>query len=169
MSDLTQAGLDPNVEEARGKFHVVPAGKYPMVMVADNIAKTKSGNGLLMTIIVQIIEGPESGNIIDVRLNIKNTSDIAQRIGQGTLKRLCTLTDTPYPPPDTTRMYGKPFLGTVGVESFISNKTGEKLYSNVVTAFNPIPSTPQHQTVEPDSTSPWDTEQKPFTPSDVPF
>ena len=128
MSDLTQAGLDPNVEEAKGKFRAVPAGKYPMVIIADNIAQAKSGNGIVMTITVQITEGPERWNTIDVRLNIKNTSDIAQRIGQGTLKRLCNLTDTPYPPPDTTRMYGKPFFGTVGAEPFISNKTGEKLH-----------------------------------------
>jgi len=163
MSDLTQEGLDPNVEEIGSGFSVVPAGKYKMVMVKDTIASAKSGNGKVMTVTVQIVEGPEKGNTIDTYLNIKNTSDVAERIGQGMLKRLCTLTNIDYPPKDTTLMYGKPMIGTVKVESFTSNNTGAELQSNKITAFNPVPETPSSHP-QPPNNADWDFEAK-----DIPF
>ena len=167
MSDLSNQGLDPNVEESSGEFHVVPAGKYPMVIINDNLAPAKSGNGTVLTVTFQIIEGPEAGNTIDLYLNIKNTSEIAQNIGQGTLKRLCTLTDVQYPPADTTLMYGKPIMGTIKVKSFTSNNTGKELKSNDITAFNPISINIQTQTQS--NSAPWD--NTPFKPPvpDVPF
>jgi len=136
MSDLSNMGMDPNTEETTGAFHIVPAGRYEMVIVADALTDAKSGNGKVFSFTFQIISGPEKDSTIVVRLNIKNTSEIAERIGQGTLKRLCRLTGVTFPPTNTDQMKGKPIIGTVTVKSFESNKTGDKLESNDIKAFN---------------------------------
>jgi len=159
MSDLSNMGMDPNTEETTGAFNVVPAGRYEMVIIADNLKDAKSGKGKVLSLTFQIVSGPEKDSTIIVRLNIKNTSEVAERIGQGTLKRLCRLTGVTFPPANTDHMKGKPIMGTVVVKSFKSNNTGDMLESNDIKAFNsraiempgPEPSSP----TQDNSDIPW--------------
>ena len=136
MSDLSKIGMDPNAEETAGAFHVVPAGRYEMVIIADALKDAKSGNGKVLSLTFQIVSGPEKDSTIISRLNIKNTSPVAEKIGQGVLKRLCRLTDVDFPPANTDHMKGKPIIGTVIIKSFQSNVTGDKLENNEIKAFN---------------------------------
>lgn len=138
MADLTSMGLDPEVEENSGGFEVLPGGKYKMVVVADRVVPTKDNTGKLLEVKLQVVEGQHAGSGMVDRINIINKSPIAQKIGQGQLKRLCNLTGCPYPPSDTTRMYGKPILVTVKIEEFTSNTTGATLKSNKVAGYNPV-------------------------------
>lgn len=141
MSNLQEMGIDENVQENDGgTFIVVPAGKYKMVIVGDQVKDTNAKTGKILLLKNQIVEGSFSGTIIDNILNIKNPSQVAERIGQGTLKRICRITGVPFPPPDTTFMYGKPFIGTVGTKEFKSNTTGAMIKSNKIQAYNPIDS-----------------------------
>jgi hypothetical protein len=143
MADLSNMGLDPNVEENSGEFTVLPEGKYKCVIIADRITDNQKGTGKLLELKVQVIEGQHTGTVIIDRLNIRNQNEIAQRIGQGTLKRLCGLTGTPYPPTDTTLMYGKPLMATVKIETFTSNRTGNELKSNKISGYNPVQDVPE--------------------------
>lgn len=135
MSDLSNMGLDPDVKEQSGAFTVWNPGKYLAVITGDQITTTKAGNGKILELKLQCTTGQYAGEIITDRLNILNPSTIAQQIGQGQLKRICTLCKVPYPPTNTTGLYGKPLLITVGVEEFVSNTTGKALSSNKITGY----------------------------------
>ena len=143
MADLTGAKLDPNVEENSGGFTVVPEGKYQVVIVGDRLADTKSGSGKLLELKVQIVDGEHRGTTIIDRLNIINQSNVAQKIGQGQLKRLCNLCGVDYPPTSTDGLIGKPMQATVKVVEFTSNRTGNLLQSNKITGYNPVPAAPE--------------------------
>jgi len=138
MADLSGANLDPNVEETVA-FTVVPEGKYQVVIVGDRLKDTKAGTGKILELKVQVIEGEHRGTTIVDRLNILNKSDVAQKIGQGQLKRLCNLCGVDYPPSSTDGLIGKPMLATVKIETFISNNTGNELQSNKISGYNPVP------------------------------
>lgn len=153
MADLSNIGLDPNVEENSGEFTILPDGQYKVVVVNDRIVPTKDGGGKLLEVKIQVVEGPNSGTSLVDRINIVNKSEIAQRIGQGQLKRLCNLTGTPYPPHDTTMMYGKPIMATIKTETFTSNKTGNQLKSNKVSSYNPVTQQHKPQSAQPQTSS----------------
>ena len=139
MANLQGINIDANVPEA-GSFTVVPEGVYKAVIAGDKITTTKDGKGKMLELTVQLIDGPYTGSTIIDRLNIVNASQQAQNIAQGTLKRICGALRAPFPPQTTDALMGKPMLVTVGVEEFISNKTGNVLKSNKIKNYAPIPS-----------------------------
>ena len=139
MADLSNTSLDPDVEENSGGFTVVPEGKYQVVIVGDKLTNTKAGTGKILELKVQIIDGEHRGTTVIDRLNIINQSDIAQKIGQGQLKRICNLCGVSYPPADTTGLIGKPMQATIKVEKFTSDRTGNLLKSNNIAGYNPVP------------------------------
>jgi len=104
---------------------------------------------------LQIIEGTHQGTIIKDNLNIINPHQVAQRIGQGTLKRICTLCKVQYPPQDTSRLYGCPMAVTVKVETFKSNRTGKDLKSNKIPKYDkPTSAIPQQNQAGGNPTDP---------------
>jgi len=143
MADLSGANLDPNVEENTGGFTVVPEGKYQVVIVGDSLKDTKAGTGKILELKVQIVDGEHRGTTVIDRLNIINQSDVAQKIGQGQLKRICNLCGADYPPSDTSGLIGKPMQATVKIEEFTSNNTGNLLKSNKISGYNPVPTAPE--------------------------
>jgi hypothetical protein len=139
MANLSNEGIDGNIPENRGSFVCVPVGIYEAVIVADRLTDTKNGGGKLLEMKNQIIEGPFAGTIIIDRLNIRNSSAQAAAIGQGQLKRICNICGVPFPPADTSMLYGKPMLITVKVEGFKSKTTGKDLESNKISAYDKVP------------------------------
>jgi len=67
-----------------------------------------------------------------------NPSQVCQQIGQGTLKKICTLCGVQYPPDDTTVLYGKPMEVAIDIQTFTSNTSGNELQSNVVKSYNKV-------------------------------
>ena len=132
MSDLSGLNLDANVQENDGEFTVLPAGKYKMVMVGDELKDNKAMTGKILVVKLQIIEGQFAQEIVKDNINITNPSPQCQAIGQGTLKRICNMCQVPYPPQDTNGLMGKPMVVTIGVEEFTSNVSGKTLKSNKV-------------------------------------
>jgi len=130
MSDMTGLGLDPNVPEFDGKFPLYPAGDYSMVIIGEEVKDTKDKNGKLWVLKHQIISGEYKGQIYTNRLNIKNKSVVCQKIGGGTARRICTLTGVPWPPPDTTKMFGKPMLVTLCID--VEGKYNDKASYNEI-------------------------------------
>lgn len=157
MANLNGINLDPNVQENTGAFTVVPAGKYKACLVSDELKDNKAGTGKVLTVKLQILEGQFATEIITDHINITNANPTAQAIGQGTLKRICSMCNVPYPPQDTTKMMGKPLGIDVRVEKFISNTTGKELQSNKIKAYGPPPAQqpqPQEQSQAATSTPP---------------
>ena len=138
MANLSNLNIDPNVKES-SSFIVLDEGKYKAVITADKLKDTKKGDGKYLELSLQVIEGDNAGVSINDRLNIMNPSEQAQAIGHGTLKRICTALNVPFPPTDTTTLYGKPLEILVGIEEFESNReAGKMLKSNTIKSYNAI-------------------------------
>jgi len=146
MANLSNLGLDANVKE-QGFFEVVPAGLYQIAISNDELKNTKDGAGKYLELTLQIIEGEHKGTEIVDRLNIINKSQTAQNIGQGKLKRICTLLNSPFPPKDTRCLWGKPLTAKLEVKEFESNKADENgelrmLKSNEVKGYSKTSKSP---------------------------
>ena len=142
MANLTGVTLDKNVQESNGEFVVLPAGKYKACLVHDELLDNKAQTGKILKMRFQITEGQFASEILMEHLNITNPSQIAQQIGQGTLKRICNVCKVPYPPQDTTAIMGRPMTLTIAVEEFASNTTGKMLQSNKIKKYDNVSATP---------------------------
>lgn len=143
MADLTglQGQLDRDVQESSGEFVVLPAGKYQAVITGDELKPTSTGGQMLVLNLV-VTEGPHTGATLVDRLNIINKSAKSQAIGQGTLRRICSLCKAEWPIRDTTAVYGRPMTVTVKVEEFESNKEkGKMLKNNKIASYGPADKT----------------------------
>lgn len=165
MANLAGLGIDPNVKET-GEFTCVPPGKYTVVIVDDDLKTTKAGTGKILELTLQIMDrGEWYGTELIDRINIINPNPKAQQIGQGTLKRLCTLTGCPFPPDDTRKMYGKNIRASVKVEEFESNtEEGRILKSNKISGYSKAENAakpaatayePVEKSAEPPKNKPW--------------
>jgi len=141
MADLSNTQIDENVPEA-GSFTCLPEGNYPVVIIHDEIKTTQKG-GKMLEIKLLIFEGKYKGENLTDRLNLINPSTVAQKIGQGTLKKLCRLTGLPFPPKDTEGWKGKPLTVKVGVTEFISNTSGKTLKGNEIKGYREYQPTEQ--------------------------
>ena len=149
MANLTGLAIDANVEESNGVFEVLPANKYKVAMVGDELKDNKAGTGKILTVRLQVIEGQYAQEIVKDNINITNPSAVCQAIGQGTLKKICNLCNVQFPPTETTGLMGKPMVITIGVQEFVSNTTGKTLKSNTVKKYEAantaIPAAPNPQ------------------------
>jgi hypothetical protein len=68
-------------------FDPLPAGWYPVVMTASDIAQTKSG-GLMAKFDFDVIDGPHKGRKLWGRENVRNANADAERIGQERVRQL---------------------------------------------------------------------------------
>ena len=156
MANLINEGLDPNVEESSSGFTVFPAGTYPVVIIADELKDNSAKTGKIYNLELMIIDGEFKNGTLKDRLNIKNPAEIAQKIGQGTLKKLCRLTNVTYPPEDTNKMHGIPIMATVIIEKFTSNKSGKELSGNKITGYQEYKKTTISASPAPSTnTPPW--------------
>jgi hypothetical protein len=130
MADLSSTPIDAEVPES-GSFTCLPEGNYPVVIIHDEIKNTQKG-GKMLEIKLLIFEGKYKGENLTDRLNLINSSSIAQKIGQGTLKKLCRLTGLTFPPKNTEGWKGKPLTVKVGVTEFTSNTSGKTLKGNEI-------------------------------------
>lgn len=105
-----QVGLDP-----------VPEGWYKTVVSKSNNQAAKSGNGGLLELILQIIEGPFQGRTAYWNLNLYNTSAQAVEIAYKQLSALChvigqyQVVDTNTPDMMVPALHNIPFLAHIVV------------------------------------------------------
>ena len=141
MASLAGLTLDPDVPESGSGFVLLPPGKYAAVINKDELKSNSKQNGKLLVLSLQITEGEFTGVEVVDRLNLLNPSVIAQKIGQGTLKRICGLCNVPYPPNDSRVLWGVPLTITVKNEEY-QNASGETVNSNKITGYNKASDTP---------------------------
>lgn len=133
MADLTPLNFDPEQHEDMGDgFEVLPPGTYAVCIVDAEVAKTKAGTGTILVLKYQVIEGPHTGSTFTDRLNIKNPSDMAQKIGLSQLKNICDAVGHKGVLSNTEAIHGKPFSVKITIEEFRSNTSGKMLKSNKV-------------------------------------
>jgi hypothetical protein len=81
--------FDPGSVEPGQGLDPVPAGEYVAQIIESDVGPAKSGNGLLLNLTWEIVEGPHEHRKFWQRINYQHTSAQAQLIGQQQLKAIC--------------------------------------------------------------------------------
>lgn len=97
-------------------FDVLPAGDYEVAIVDSTVQATKSGEGKMLLLELQILSGPKAGRKLFDRLNLWNPSAQAQTIARGTLSAICRAVGV-LTPEDSSDLYGKPLVATVKIRN----------------------------------------------------
>lgn len=105
-----------NPDEVKDDRELLPDGEYAMQVIESDVVATKSGNGQLLKLTYEVIEGNAARRKLWDQINIAHQSAEAQEIGQRQLKRLCGAIGITGPVSDSEQLHFKPFRGTVATE-----------------------------------------------------
>jgi len=87
-------------EQEGGDFSPIPAGEYTVEIKSAEIKPTKAGNGSYINARMDVIEGKYAKRVLFAIINIKNPSEVAEKIGRAQLgeimraNNIATLQDT---------------------------------------------------------------------------
>jgi len=109
LDGFNAAEVEPN--EA---FTALPAGDYPVIIIASELKATKAGTGKYLELQLQVLEGTYQNRRLFDRLNLQNPSADAVRIAKGTLSAICRAVGV-LEPKDSAELHTKPLMATVKV------------------------------------------------------
>lgn len=119
MADLAQyfgEDFDPNaVPEDDRNFELLPAGDYHMQVIESEVVALKSGNGDMLKLTLEVIDGPAANRKVWDNLNIRHTNAQAQSIAQRALADLCLAVGV-QGLRDSEDLHFKPFVATVKID-----------------------------------------------------
>jgi hypothetical protein len=113
MADLN--GFDATKVEPRGDYTPIPAGEYRAVITKSEKKPTKNGNGALLELTLEVIDGPMKGRTVRDRLNLWNPSQQASKIASETLSAICHATNV-LQPKASEQLHNIPIVIGVAVE-----------------------------------------------------
>jgi len=93
----------------------MPAGVYPVIMVASEMKATKHGDGQLLELRFQVCEGVHQGRLLWDRLNWNNPNEDTVRRGRGTLTTICNRLGV-VDPKDTAELHDRPLQVQVALK-----------------------------------------------------
>lgn len=87
MANMAHYEFDSSqVEPAQGDL---PEGEFLVSVIQTEIKTTKAGDGDILVVQYQVLNGPYAGRIIYENINLVNPSQIAVTIGRQALSALC--------------------------------------------------------------------------------
>lgn len=89
MANLGEAIDVDSIVPERGDFEPLPAGPYMVQVTDSDVLDTKAGNGKILKLTMEVMDGPFSNRKLWVNLNFKNQNATAQRIAQEQIKQIC--------------------------------------------------------------------------------
>jgi hypothetical protein len=118
MAELEET-FDPSQEESQnGKFDLIPINTEAPMMAVGSEMKSKADNPNGSKWIewdIQIVDGPFENRHIFHKTTFKNPNEVAERIGRGQLKDLCTACGKGAIR-DTGELHTVVFWGKVGID-----------------------------------------------------
>lgn len=111
------------VPEDDRSFDPIPAGDYQMQVIESEIKPTKSGDGQMLVLTLEVMTGPHEKRRVWDRLNIRNANADAQRIAQRALADLCLATGIASLK-DSDELHFKPFTARIGIREDKSGQYG---------------------------------------------
>lgn len=114
MVEINETFNANEIPEDDRNFDPIPAGDYNLQVIESKIEDTKTGSGQMLTLTLEVIDGPLANRRIWDRLNIVNQNPDAQRIAQRNLADLCLAVNVPQLR-DTDDLHFKPFIGRVTI------------------------------------------------------
>lgn len=111
----------------------IPAGDHLAIITESDRVPTRDGNGELVKLKLQIIEGPAKGRTIFDNINVVNRSPDAQAIGRARLKKVCEAVGRPVVS-DSSELHDIP----VGITIAVKKKTdGSGDFTNDIKKYIP--------------------------------
>ena len=131
MSQLNESFNSNDHEEV--SFDLIPNCEAPAVIVDSKIKDTSNGKGRMISLTIQIIDGPHKKRLLWENLVLWHESEKAVQIARGKLSSICKAVNTPVIE-DTQQLHNKPMLIKVGI------RKGKNGYedSNVIKKYSPI-------------------------------
>ena len=86
---MAQITFDASSVAPEAPRELLPPDRYPVQIVQSEMRATKAGDGQMLWIEMDIIDGPYRGRKIWDQLNLVNRSEIAQEIAQRRLSAIC--------------------------------------------------------------------------------
>lgn len=124
-------GFNANEVEPFVPFDAIPAGEYMACIVESEQKDTSAGDGSMLKLDFQIIEGEFEGRHVFENLNLNNPSEKAVQIARAKLSAICRAIDV-LEPQDSNELHDKPVSIKVTQEKRKDN--GEM--TNRITSFN---------------------------------
>ena len=111
--DLSKYNIDVENEsqEARN-FDPLPDGQYEVIISRSEMRDTKAGDGEMLVLTFEVIEGDYEGRLLWENINLVNKSDVAERIGRSQLASICKAVGV-MNPQDSADLHDKPLVITV--------------------------------------------------------
>ncbi len=122
MADL--GGIfDANIVEPSAPREILPPGDYVVQIVESEMADTKSGNGQMLKLTMDILDGPHVNRKLWDNLNLVNPNAQAVEIAQRTLSAICHATGQ-ITVSNSEQLHFKPMVATVKVRPAGPDKSG---------------------------------------------
>lgn len=128
--------FDATQVEPNAPFEVLPAGKYPVQIVASDMRPTKDGNGSYLWLELEVLDGEQKGRKVYDRLNLDNPNQQAVDIAQRALSAICHATGKLHVS-DSEELHYIPMVATVRVRPGRVVDGKEYSASNEVRGYEP--------------------------------
>jgi hypothetical protein len=115
--------LDDSLFEDQPSFEPVPQDNYTLMITDSDMVQTKNGNGQMLKLTMQIVDGAHKGRKIWDNLNLINPSTTAVEIAQRNLGSICKAIGVASVT-ESAVLHDKPFKAFVGIEK--SDQYGDR-------------------------------------------
>jgi len=136
MADLQTEFYHEQVEGST--YDLIPVGDYLAQIVSSEVVPPKSGNGLMLKLRWDILDGGYEGRCIFDQINYMHANPQAQLIGQQQLKAICEAVGITGPLKDSEDLHFKPCKIKVGIQK---DKDGRYDDRNTVKSVKPATGT----------------------------
>lgn len=148
--------FDATAVEPSAPREIIPPGEYVVQIVESEMASTKAGDGEMLKLTLDIIDGPHAGRKLWDRLNLVNRNAQTVEIAQRTLSAICHATGK-LQVSDSDQLHFIPMLAVVKVKPAGPDKQGvHREAQNEVSGYKPAnsaarpgPAQPQRQAAPP--------------------
>ncbi|WP_203077377.1 DUF669 domain-containing protein [Falsiroseomonas ponticola] len=104
-------------------LEVLPPGKYLAHLIESEMLPTKAGDGQLLKLVFEVLEGPSARRKIFDQLNLVNRNEQTVEIAQRTLSAICHAVGQVHVS-DSEQLHFKPLIVTLKVEPAGNDKYG---------------------------------------------
>jgi hypothetical protein len=104
-------------------LELLPPGKYLAHLIESEMLPTKAGDGQLLKLVWEVLEGPSARRKIFDQLNLVNRSEQTVEIAQRTLSAICHAVGQVHVS-DSEQLHFKPLIVTLRVEPAGPDKHG---------------------------------------------
>ena len=95
LDELLGAGFNLDDIAGEDEFMCLPAGWYAVEIKEVDVKTTKSGTGQYLKLRMDVATGDYAGRVIFTNLNVRNTNEVAEKIGRQQLGALCRAAGIP--------------------------------------------------------------------------